>query len=73
MDAQRKDRRGDLMPAMVAAIVAVVCTAAIVLIDFGPGGGSTSIGNATMITAAALARAGAIEIPPAPPAKRPAT
>jgi hypothetical protein len=73
MDAQRKDRRGDLMPAVVTAIVAVVCTAVIVLIDFGPGSGSIGSDNARMITAAAVARAGAIEIPPEPPARRPAT
>jgi hypothetical protein len=73
MDAQRKDRRGDLMPAVVTAIVAVVCTAVILLIDFGPGSDSIGSGNARMITAAAVARAGAIEIPPEPPARRPAT
>ena len=68
MDAQRNDRRGDLMPAMVAVIVAVLCTAIIVLIDFGPGSGSIGNGDAKMITAAAVARAGAIEIPPERPA-----
>jgi hypothetical protein len=73
MNAQRNDQRGELMPAVVTAIIAVVCTAAIVLIDFGPGGGSASSGNARMITAAAVARAGAIEIPPEPPAGGPAT
>jgi hypothetical protein len=73
MDAQRTNRRGDLMPAVVTAIVAVVCTAAIFLIDFGPGSGSIGGSNARMITAAAVARAGAIEIPPALPAGQPAT
>jgi hypothetical protein len=37
MHAQRKDRRGDLIPVIVAAIVAVVGTAAILFNDFGPG------------------------------------
>ena len=73
MDAQRKDRRGDLMPAVVTAIVAVVCTAVILLINFGPGSGSIDRGNARMITAATVARAGAIEIPPELPAGGPAT
>ena len=73
MDAQRMDRRGDVMPAVATAIVAVVCTAVILLIDFGPGSDSIGSGNARMITAAAVARAGAIEIPPEPPARRPAT
>jgi hypothetical protein len=68
MDAQRKDRRDDPMPAVVTAIIAVVCTAAIVLIDFGPGSGSVSSADARTITAAAVARAGAIEIPPERPA-----
>lgn len=69
MDAQRNDLRGDLMPAVVTAIVAVVCTAGVILIDFGPGSGSTGSGDARMITAAAVARAGATEIP----LERPAT
>jgi hypothetical protein len=68
MDTQRNDRRGDLMPAMVTVIVAIVCTAAIVLIDFDPGSGSIGSGDARMITAAAVARAGAIQIPPERPA-----
>jgi hypothetical protein len=41
--------------------------------DFGPGSGSIDSRNVRMITAAAVARAGAIEIPPEPPAGRPAT
>lgn len=72
MDAQRRYRRGDLMPAVVTAIVAVVCAAAISFTGFGPGSGSIGNGNAKLITAAAVARAGAIEIPPALPTTRPA-
>jgi hypothetical protein len=73
MDVQRVDKRGDLMPAMVTVIIAVVCTAVTLIIDFGPGDGSAGSDNARMITTAAVARAGAIEIPPGPPARRPAT
>ena len=73
MDAQGKERRGHLMPAMVSVIVAAVCTAAILLMDFGPGSGSIGSRNVRMITAAAVARAGAIEIQPEPPTGRPAT
>jgi hypothetical protein len=61
---QRNDRRGDLKPAIVALIIAVVGTAGILLDDFGPGNASQGSSNARMITAAAVSRAGAIEIPP---------
>ena len=67
MHAQRNDRRGDLIPAIVTVIVAVVGTAGILLNDFGPGNDSHGNGNARMVTAAAVARAGAIEIPSEPP------
>ena len=63
MHAQRKDRRGDLIPVIVAAFVAVVGQTVILLNDFGPGNNSQGSGNATMITAAAVSRAGAIETP----------
>jgi hypothetical protein len=53
-------------PAIVIAIIAVVATAGAVLNDFSPGNGSQGNGNARMITAAALSRAGAIEIPSQP-------
>jgi hypothetical protein len=70
MRAQRRDRRGDLIPAIVTLIVAVVGTAGI-LIDFGPGNDSQQgSGNPRMITAAAVSRAGAIEIPSEPTAGR---
>jgi hypothetical protein len=70
MHAQRKDRRGDLIPAIVTAIVAVVGTAGILFSDFGPDRDSQDSGNARMVTAAAVARAGAIEIPSEPLAGR---
>jgi hypothetical protein len=62
MYAQRK------IPVLVAAIVAVVGQAVILLNDFGPGNDSAGRGNATMVSAAAVSRAGATEIPSAPPA-----
>jgi hypothetical protein len=66
MHAQRKDRRGDSIPVIVAAFVAVVGTAVILFNDVGPGDSQGS-GSARMITAAAVSRAGAIEFPSAPP------
>jgi hypothetical protein len=68
MHAQRKDRRGDLIPVMVAAFVAVVGQTVILFNDFGPGNNPQGSDSATMITAAAVSRAGAIEISPEPPA-----
>ena len=62
MHAQRK------VPMLVAAIVAVVGQTVILLNDFGPGNDSQGSGNAKMITAAAVSRAGAIEIPSQTPA-----
>lgn len=66
MHSQRKVLRGDLIPAIVTLIVAVVGTAGILLDHFSPGA-SQSSSNARMITAAAVSRAGAIEIPSEPP------
>jgi hypothetical protein len=69
MHAQRKDRRGDLIPVIVvAAFVAVVGQTVILFNDFGPSNDSQGSGSATMITAAVVSRAGAIEIPSEPPA-----
>jgi uncharacterized membrane protein len=65
--AQRTDRRGDLVPVIATAIVAIVGTAGI-LINLGSGNDAQGSGNATMISAAAVSRAGAIEIPSEPPA-----
>jgi len=53
---------------LIAVIVAVVGQAVILLNDFGPGNASQASGNARTITAAAVSRAGAIEIPSQPPA-----
>jgi hypothetical protein len=68
MHVQRNDRRGDLRPAMVAAIVAIGATAGILFNDFGPSNASQDSRTARMITAVAVSRAGAIEIPSEPPA-----
>jgi hypothetical protein len=73
MQAQGKDRRGEAVPAIVTVIVAVMATVGILLNDFGPGNGSQGSGNARMITAVAVSRAGAIEIPSEPPAGRSAS
>jgi hypothetical protein len=62
MHAQRK------IPILVAAVVAVVGQTAVLLNDFGPGNNSQGGGNASMITASAVSRAGATEIPSALPA-----
>jgi hypothetical protein len=62
MHAQRK------IPVLVAAIVAAVGQTVILFNDFGPGNDSQGGGNGRMITAAAVSRAGATEIPSAPPA-----
>ncbi len=69
MRTRGKHRHGGLTPVMVAVFVAVVGQTVILLNDFGPGRNLTGSGSATMITAAALSRVGAIEIsaPPSPP------
>jgi hypothetical protein len=71
MHVQRKNRRGDLIPVLVAAIVAVVGQTVILFNDLGPGNNSQGSGSARMTTAAAVSRAGAIEISSEPPAGRP--
>jgi hypothetical protein len=67
--AQRKDPRGDLIPVIVTVFVAVAGTAGILLNNFGSGNDSQGSGDARTITAAAVSRAGAIEIPSEPPAR----
>jgi hypothetical protein len=70
MRTQGKDRRGDLIPVIVAAIVAVVGQAVVLFNDFGAGNDSQGR-NARMITAAVVSRAGAIAIPSESSAGRP--
>jgi hypothetical protein len=67
--AQTRHRGDDLMPVIVAVIVAVVGTAGI-LNNLRPGNDSRDSDKARMITSAAVSRVGAIEIPSEPPAGR---
>jgi hypothetical protein len=67
MRIRRSDRRGTWTP-VIAAVVAVVGQAVILFNDFGAGMNSDDSRSAGMITAAAVTKAGAIEIPSQPPA-----
>jgi hypothetical protein len=58
------------VPMLVAAIVAVVGQTVILFNDFGRGNDSQGSGNAKMITAVAVSKAGGIEIPSQTPAGR---
>jgi hypothetical protein len=58
------------VPVPVIAFVALAGTAGILFNDLGPDTSSQYSGNASMITAAAVSRAGAIEVPSALPAGR---
>jgi hypothetical protein len=61
MGHQAKDQHAELVPMAIAALIAVVCTAALVLLDVGF---DNAQGNADgMITSAVLARAGAVATP----------
>jgi hypothetical protein len=71
MQTQRIDRRSGVKPVILAAIVAVVGQTVILFNDFGAGNDSQGRGNARMITAAVVSRAGAIEIPSESLAGRP--
>jgi hypothetical protein len=63
IEVRHMHQRIKMPPVVIAVIVAVLGQAAILSNDFGPGKGS---GSSSMITAAPVARAGAIEIPVAP-------
>jgi hypothetical protein len=63
MRIENKYRNSLLSPAFGAAIIAIASTAAILFSDFGPGNASQDRDAARMITAAAVSKAGAIEIP----------
>ena len=65
MRAQRKDRHRHIIP-VIAACVAVVGKTIILFSDFGGRSELQANESATMISAAALSRAGAIEIPSKP-------
>jgi hypothetical protein len=73
MHAQRKDERRDATPAILAIVATVLGVAGTLFEDFGPGNGSRGSGNASMNTAAAVFRAGAIEILSEPPTGRSAS
>lgn len=66
MRVQKRDRQVNLIP-VIAACIAVVGQAVILGNDFGSGSDLQGNGSARMITAAAVSRAGAIEIPSPPP------
>jgi hypothetical protein len=63
MRIHSKYRRGAVNPAIVALIVAIASTAGILFDDFGPSNALQDTGTARMVTAKAVSRAGAIEIP----------
>jgi hypothetical protein len=63
MSIKGKYRNRLLSPAFAAAIVAVASTVAILLDDLGPSHAPQDKGTARMVTAAAVSKAGAIEIP----------
>jgi hypothetical protein len=71
MDVQGKDRRGGWVPVTVALFVAIAGQTVVLFNDFGPGHHSRASASARMITAAAVSRAGAIQIPSEPPARQP--
>jgi hypothetical protein len=71
MQAQGQHRNGDVIPALVTVIVAILGMAGILFSDIGPGSGSRGSRHARMITAAAVARAGAIETPSEPTGGQP--
>jgi hypothetical protein len=66
MYEESKERHDHAIPAMAAVIVAVLGMAGILYQDLSPANGSQLSGNAAKITAAAVSRAGAIQIPSQP-------
>ena len=70
MDIQGNDRH-KLILAIAAVFVALVGQAGILVDDFGTGNNSQGSGSASMITAAAVSKAGAIETWTEPAAGRP--
>jgi hypothetical protein len=67
----QRHRRGALIPVIVAAFIALVGQAVILCNDFSPENDLQANESTRMITAAALSRAGAVEIPTEPPVGRP--
>jgi hypothetical protein len=62
MSIHRKERHGELVPMIVAGLIALVCSVSIYFMDFGPGADARGSGNG-MITASVLSRAGAAALP----------
>jgi hypothetical protein len=62
-NARSRNARSDLIPLIATIIVAVVGAAGILTDDLGIANASQAGGNPRMITAAAVSRAGAIEMP----------
>jgi hypothetical protein len=73
MHPQKNEKRGDAIPVKIAIVVAVLGIAGILFQDLDLDNGSRGHGNARTITAAAVSRAGAIEIPSGSPAGQPAS
>jgi hypothetical protein len=66
MDTQSKSLHRSLRPVIICAIIAIGATAGILFNDFGPSSAPQDGRTASMVTAAAISRAGAIEIPSKP-------
>ena len=66
MSVRRNGKREGATPVIVAGVVAAVGIATILFKDFGPDSNSLGSGDG-MITASALARAGAFALPTEPP------
>jgi hypothetical protein len=64
MYAQRKGQRA-WVPVTVALFVAITGQTVVLFNDFGPSNHSRASASARMVTAEAVSRAGAIQIPPA--------
>jgi hypothetical protein len=62
MSIHREDRHGELVPMIVAGLIALVCSVSIYFMDFGPEADALGSGNG-MITASVLSRAGAAALP----------
>ena len=69
MYAQRTGQRG-WVPVTVALFVAITGQTVVLFNDFGPSNHSRASASARMVTAEAVSRAGAIQIPSQPPARR---
>jgi hypothetical protein len=71
MYAQGNNRRGGVAPVKVALFIAIAGQAVVLFNDFGPGNNSQAGASARIITAAAVSRAGAIQVPSEPSARQP--